>query len=93
MAFFVYILFSESLNRYYVGSTSNLIERLRKHNSNHKGFTGKASDWKVVYKELYNTHSKALSREKQIKCCKSRKMIERLIAKESEHPDFSREGH
>ncbi|MBL7910664.1 MAG: GIY-YIG nuclease family protein [Bacteroidia bacterium] len=37
----LYILFSPSKNKYYVGHTGDdLVERIRKHNSNHKGFTG-----------------------------------------------------
>ena len=43
---YVYILFSETLNKYYVGSTVGLIEeRLKKHLSDHMGYTGKAKDW------------------------------------------------
>ncbi|MDQ3051973.1 MAG: GIY-YIG nuclease family protein [Bacteroidota bacterium] len=35
----VYILFSKTRDRYYVGSTSvSVLLRLKKHNSNHKGF-------------------------------------------------------
>ncbi|MBK9670737.1 MAG: GIY-YIG nuclease family protein [Bacteroidetes bacterium] len=40
--FYVYILFSSLANKYYVGYTGDkLSTRLQKHNSNHKGFTGK----------------------------------------------------
>ncbi|MEY5047553.1 MAG: hypothetical protein RLZZ175_912 [Bacteroidota bacterium] len=53
--YFFYILYSTSIDKYYVGHTSNLVERLRKHNSNHKGFTGKASDWEIVYSEQFAT--------------------------------------
>ncbi|PCH68043.1 MAG: excinuclease ABC subunit C, partial [Bacteroidetes bacterium] len=31
--YFVYILFSETINKFYIGHTSNLSERLKKHNS------------------------------------------------------------
>jgi putative endonuclease len=75
----VYILYSKNIDRYYIGSTSNLEERLRKHNSKHRGFTGKASDWEVVYLEDFDTIHEAQSREKQIKSWKSRKEIEKLI--------------
>ncbi|MCB9019399.1 MAG: GIY-YIG nuclease family protein [Chitinophagales bacterium] len=35
-----YILYSKDLDRYYIGHTCDQIEeRLRKHLSNHKGFT------------------------------------------------------
>ncbi|HEY0741275.1 MAG TPA: GIY-YIG nuclease family protein, partial [Chryseosolibacter sp.] len=36
-----YILYSTSLNKYYIGHTEDeMISRLRRHNSNHKGFSG-----------------------------------------------------
>ena len=80
MAFTTYILYSEELDKFYVGYTVDEIdERLRKHNSNHKGFTGKASDWKVVWKEEFENKSDAFSREKEIKNWKSRKMIIKLV--------------
>ncbi|MEO9534406.1 MAG: GIY-YIG nuclease family protein [Crocinitomicaceae bacterium] len=80
MAFTTYILYSEELDKFYVGYTGDEIdERLRKHNSNHKGFTGKASDWKVVWKEEFENKSDAFSREKEIKNWKSRKMIIKLV--------------
>ena len=66
---------------YYVGTTADLEERIRKHNTNHKGFTGKANDWEGVYIEEYESKSKALNREREIKKWKSRKMIEYLINK------------
>jgi putative endonuclease len=76
-----YILFSKSKNKYYIGSTSNIQERIIKHNSNHKGFTGKMNDWEIVYSEEFDSIQKARFREKQIKNWKSRIMIENLINK------------
>jgi len=81
MIFHVYILYSIFLDKYYVGYTGDLLEeRLRKHNSNHKGFTGNVGDWKIVYSQKFETKAQALHREKQIKSWKSRKMIESLIS-------------
>ena len=77
--FYNYIIFSEILNKYYIGSTTNIEERLVKHNHNHKGFTGNKSDWKIVYFEEYMIKTDALKRELQIKKWKSRIMIEKLI--------------
>ncbi|MCJ0741193.1 GIY-YIG nuclease family protein [Pedobacter montanisoli] len=77
--FFTYILYSYSRNRYYIGSTSDLEKRLAKHNTNHKGFTGGAGDWKIVYFEGFGTREASLAREQQIKSWKSRKMIEKLL--------------
>lgn len=79
MKHYFYILFSKKLNKYYIGSTNDLVERLRKHNSNHKGFTGKIGDWKVVYSEEFKSKTEAYFRESQVKSWKSRKAIEKLI--------------
>ena len=88
-AFFMwllYILYSSSLNKYYVGHTGDKMEeRLRRHNSNHKGFTGQTADWRVVFLEHYHSKEEAFKRESIIKSWKSRRLIEKLIG--SEHPD------
>jgi putative endonuclease len=80
--FYCYILYSELLNKYYIGHTGDsLEERLRKHNSKHKGFTGGIGDWQIVYREVFSTKSEAYAKERQIKGWKSRKKIEALIGK------------
>jgi putative endonuclease len=79
--FYCYILYSLSTNRFYVGHTGEIIEeRVRKHNSNHKGYTGKAQDWEIAYLEMYKTKEAAYTRERTIKSWKSRLRIEALIA-------------
>ena len=77
--YYFYVLFSENLNRYYIGHTADINERIKKHNTNHKGFTGKSNDWKVVYSEKFNLKTEAYSRERGVKSWKSRKKIEQLI--------------
>jgi putative endonuclease len=75
-----YILFSPSANKYYVGHTTEPIEeRLRKHNANHEGFTGKFQDCRAVYTENYHLKELAYKREREVKKWKSRRMIELLI--------------
>jgi putative endonuclease len=54
-------------------------ERLRKHNSKHKGFTGKISDWIVAYFENFESNTLAHKRELEVKKWKSRKRIEQLV--------------
>ena len=79
MEFIVYILFSETKNKFYIGFTSNLPERLVRHNQKSKGFTGSVNDWQVAYTENYETKETAHKRELQIKSWKSRIKIEELI--------------
>ena len=76
-----YILYSQTLDRYYVGHTEDEMgERLRRHLSDHRGFTAKAKDWQLVHTEAYPTKREAYARERQVKAWKSRAKIEKLIA-------------
>ncbi len=86
----VYILFSGIKSRYYIGFTGDKIEeRLRKHNSNHKGFTGGIGDWTITYTEYFVEKKDAMKREKEIKKWKSKLMIEKLINNKGlAHPDL-----
>ena len=68
MSYFVYILYSDSLNKFYIGTTGDFLQkRLRKHNSNHSGFTGKSNDWKLVYQDQFLNKSPTLKRDKSVK--------------------------
>jgi putative endonuclease len=68
------------MDRYYVGhSCEELDERTRKHNSSHKGFTGKASDWEVSWYKAFSSKELAYAVELKIKSWKSRKLILKLI--------------
>ena len=89
MQFYLYILYSEKRTKYYVGSTENLEDRIKKHNTNHKGFKGGIGDWKYVYTENFDSKSEAQLREREIKSWKSKKLIVNLISSSagSEHPD------
>jgi putative endonuclease len=92
MKFYFYILYSDQRKKFYVGHTGDLLEnRIRKHNSNHSGFTGKNADWELVYSEEYQNKMLAYAREREVKKWKAKKMILDLIATKSsagsEHPD------
>jgi len=76
---FTYILYSSKIDKYYVGSTSNLKSRLVRHNAGWGRYTKKGILWNVHYYESFDSKSKALIRENEIKKMKSRKYIEVLI--------------
>ncbi len=78
--FYIYILYSSILNRYYIGFIAGDVEvRLKKHLAKHTGFTSTAKDWKIVYKELFGNKQGAMKRERKIKSWKSKIKIEELI--------------
>jgi putative endonuclease len=64
----VYILFSESYDKIYIGYTSNLKQRFLSHNElSKKGWTIKFRPWKIIHTEEFESKTKALFREKQLK--------------------------
>jgi putative endonuclease len=84
---FVYIIYSEKIDKYYIGSTDDIPGRIRRHNLGNKGFTSTGKPWTLVYQEEYETKKQARMREYQLKRWKNRERIESLISKSSEHPD------
>ena len=80
MHYFVYILFSEKCNKYYVGQTENLERRIVEHNIGKGGsFSSTCFPWKLVYHESVASRPDAVKREQEIKGKKSRKYIEYLV--------------
>ncbi|MEW6701399.1 MAG: GIY-YIG nuclease family protein [Bacteroidota bacterium] len=85
--YYTYILYSQSIDKYYVGYTHDLDIRLSRHNSCWGKFSSKGIPWKLVYSEKFESKSYAIKRENEIKNKKSRKYIEKLIAGAGGRPD------
>src|SRR5205809_5327007 len=79
LMYFVYIIYSQRLDRFYIGYTHNLDIRLQQHNSGISVFTSKASDWVLCFSECFPTRIAAQKREREIKNKKSRKYLEWII--------------
>lgn len=78
--FFTYILYSQSKDKYYIGHTYHLDERLIEHNAGKTPSTKSGKPWIIVHQESYETKSGAAKREIEIKNKKNRKYIEFLIS-------------
>ena len=63
--YYVYVLKNKKRGIYY-GYTSNLEKRLKEHNTNHSGYTGKG-EWECIYYEAYKDEKDARRREKALK--------------------------
>ena len=79
--FYIYILYSTSSDKYYIGYTEDINKRLFMHNNpiNNK-YTSKHLPW-ILKKSFEVGYSKniALRMERKIKNMKSRKFIEKLL--------------
>ncbi len=78
---YTYILYSEKLDKYYVGACTAMERRLYEHNIGYSKFTSTGIPWQIVYTEEYESLLLAKGREKEIKNKKSRVYIEGLISK------------
>ena len=65
--FYTYILFSEKLNRSYIGQTHEIDSRLIEHNSGKGIYTSKAHDWVLVYTQAFDTGAGAMYLETKFK--------------------------
>ena len=84
----VYILYSEKLDKYYIGSCVDISVRFAEHLSRKyvDSYTAKAHDW-VLYYSLSNLkYEQARLIENHIKKMKSRRYIENL----KKYPDISK---
>ncbi|NDK55138.1 GIY-YIG nuclease family protein [Pontibacter fetidus] len=80
MAFYTCIHYSETIDRYYVGSCEDIKDRLSRHNAKYSKSTKAGAPWELKYTEFFETRSDAVTRELEIKNKKSRKYIEWLIS-------------
>jgi putative endonuclease len=65
--FFVYILYSESGNRFYIGQTNNLTERLSRHNSGYEHSTKPYIPWRLVCFVEKSNRGEGVILEKKLK--------------------------
>lgn len=86
---FAYVLFSKSLNRFYIGSTREKVEVRLDHHLNlfygKKAFTAKAEDWVVFWSMYTDTMEHARKIESKVKKMKSRRYLQNLL----KYPDLS----
>jgi putative endonuclease len=79
--FFVYILYSASADRFYIGHTDDVERRLMEHNSVDKNtYTSRYRPWVLAGKfRVSESRGEAKKTENYLKRLKSRKIIENLI--------------
>jgi putative endonuclease len=58
-----YILYSATLNKYYIGSTTDIERRLNEHNRGKEKFTATGIPWILVYQESFAELKQARQRE------------------------------
>ena len=76
----VYVLYSETYDKIYIGRTTNLPERFKSHNKlGKKGWTIKFRPWRIVHTEEFATKAEAIQREKELKSAAGRQWIRKEL--------------
>jgi putative endonuclease len=79
--YFVYVIYSVKLNRFYTGTTDDLDKRIEQHNSAFypNSFTSKGIPWELKVFFSFENNKTAMDAEKFIKRMKSKIFIENII--------------
>ncbi|MBT8306855.1 MAG: GIY-YIG nuclease family protein [Maribacter sp.] len=67
MAYYVYILYSETFDRFYKGQTGDLEDRLRRHNNGIELSTKAYRPWILVWYTTAKSRSEAMRLERKLK--------------------------
>ena len=78
--YYCYVIYSQTLNKYYIGESDDVERRLELHNSGYfaRAYSKRATDWSLFVVIPCPTRITALKIEKYLKKKKSRKYIERI---------------
>ena len=77
--YYVYVLWSELLQKRYTGSTSEISKRISEHNRGCNKFTKGGVFWELKYSEEFKTKHEALKRVKFLKSGQGRKLLDEIL--------------
>jgi len=76
---YVYLIYSERSDMYYIGQTNNLEERLTRHNQNRCRSTKNRGLWKLIGYKTCNNRSEAILLERKLKGLKNREVLKKYF--------------
>jgi putative endonuclease len=79
MAYFVYILFSESLNVFYKGQTKDLDNRILRHNMKLEKSTSGGAPWKLIWHTEKQSRAAAVILERKLKNLSKKRLTEFIL--------------
>ena len=87
MEYFVYILYSKKLNRYYIGQTVDIETRLTQHNTGfyENSSTKISDDWQLFWMLKCNSKKQAIQIESHIKRMRNQVYYHNLVT----YPEIS----
>ena len=78
---YVYVLYSMSAQKSYVGYTNDIERSIFEHNvSKIRGFTSRYRPWTLIHTESYSDKGSAIAREKYLKTGRGREEVKLFIS-------------
>ena len=77
--YYVYILYSNRLSKFYKGSTSNLALRVQRHNSGRETYTKTGLPWRLIWHTEKSTKSGSMILEKKLKNLSVQRSVDFMI--------------
>ena len=77
--YFVYVLQSLKDRNLYIGMTSDLENRIKRHNAGYEKVTKTRVPFKLIHSEQFDTREEARKREKYFKSGFGREIIKKLL--------------
>ncbi|HVU79750.1 MAG TPA: GIY-YIG nuclease family protein, partial [Candidatus Paceibacterota bacterium] len=72
MPVFVYILFSKSSGKHYIGQSNDPIRRLAQHNDpEYRGWSKRHAPWEILHVESHASRAEAMQTERYLKSFKN----------------------
>ena len=65
--YYVYLIYSERNDMYYLGQTNNLEDRIKRHNQNRCRFTKNRGLWNLIGYKMCKSRSEAVLLERRLK--------------------------
>ena len=80
MKYFVYILYSEDFDKFYIGQTESIEARILRHNSGTEKATHPYRPWKIIWHTEKSSRAEAMLLERKLKNL-SKERLKIFIAK------------
>ena len=77
--YYVYVIKSLNYGNRYIGSTDNILKRLKEHNLGKCRYTSGRKPWELIYEEKFAIRSEAMGREKFLKSGKGREYLDEIL--------------
>jgi putative endonuclease len=77
--YFVYVIYSSSLGKFYKGSTSDLEDRIQRHNHGYEKASKPGVPWKLLWKEEKPNKSEAQVLEFKLKNLSQKRLVEFML--------------